>query len=387
MLLFISFQSLTQNGAAGTGKIAYEVAKSLAEKGHPVKLVVSSTGKFKTNFPAIPVSFFSRYYLFIFNKFISPFLKPYQKRYVEELIFDFFCSLHIRPGQQVIFSTTPFISRTFKKAKQLGIPIVFFPGTPEENYIEEIVKNEMTRWRVKTSDVYTYKPRLRIFNRGVSLVDVIICHSSIIKSTFTKQWSEKKIISCSGLLKPAKESAVRSNPTSFKVVYVAHTVLLKGLQHLLKAWQELKADGELVVLGGIDPAVQQIIDRDFSSVKHVKFVGAVSDVDHYIKDASVLVCPSLIDGGPVTVLEAMRCGVPSILTDACGIQDMIQHESTGWIVKAANSEALTSRLQWCYRNPEEVSKVGKNAQLELSQYDFKAFIENIATETLALQKI
>lgn len=387
MFLFISFQSLTQNGAAGTGKIAYEVAKNLSTKKYPVKLVVSSTGKFKTNFRTVPVSFLSRYYLFVLNKFISPFLKPYQKRYVEELIFDFFCCSHIQPDQKIIFSTTPFIPRTFKKAKRLRIPVVFFPGTPEENHIEAIVKNEMTRWNVTNSDVYTYRPRLKIFNRGVSLVDIIICHSSIIKSTFSKQWSEKKIISCSGLLKPAKESTVQSNPTSFKAVYVAHTVLLKGLHYLLKAWQELKAEGELVVLGGIDPAVQQILDRDFSSVKHVKFVGPVSDVNHYLKDASVLVCPSLIDGGPVTVLEAMRCGIPSILTDACGIQDMIQHESTGWIVPAANAEALISRLQWCRQNPEEVSRVGKNAQSALSQYDFKAFIENISAETLALQKI
>jgi glycosyltransferase involved in cell wall biosynthesis len=83
----------------------------------------------------------------------------------------------------------------------------------------------------------------------------------------------------------------------------------------------------------------------------------------------------------------MQCGVPAILTDACGIQDMIQQETTGWIVPTANAEALTSRLNWCYKNPQEVLRVGENARHALSQYDFKAFIENIATETLALQKI
>jgi glycosyltransferase involved in cell wall biosynthesis len=387
VFLFISFQSLTATGAAGTGKIAYEVAKNLSEKKYPVKLVVSSTGKFKTNFLSVPVSFFSRYYLFILNRVISPFLKPYQKRYLEELIFDFFCCSQIQSDQKIVFSTTPFIPRTFKKAKKLGIPIVFFPGTPEENHIEEIVKSEMNRWSVSTPDVYTYKPRLEIFNRGVSLTDAIICHSSIIKSTFSNHWKTKKIISCFGLLKPALESIAQSRPTSFKVVYIAHTVLLKGLQYLLKAWNDLKAEGELVILGGIDPAVQQIIDREFSSLKHVKFVGPTSNVDPYLHDASVLVCPSLIDGGPVTVLEAMRCGVPSILTDACGIQDMIQHQTTGWIVQAAHAEALTSRLQWCYQNAQEVSRVGQNGRQALSQYDFNAFIENIAAETLALQKI
>jgi glycosyltransferase involved in cell wall biosynthesis len=387
VFLFISFQSLTANGAAGTGKIAYEVAKNLFEKKYPVKLVVSSTGKFKTNFQSAPVSFLSRYYLFILNKFISPFLKPYQKRYVEELIFDFFCSLHIRSDQKIVFSTTPFIPRTFKKAKKLGIPIVFFPGTPEENRIEEIVKDEMTRWGVTTPDVYTYTLRLKIFTLGVSIADVIICHSSIIKSTFSNRWTTKKIITCSGLLKPSKEHAVQSNPTSFTVVYVAHTVLLKGLQYLLKAWHELNAEGELIVLGGIDPAVQRIIDHEFAAIKHVRFTGPISNVEEHLKHASVLVCPSLIDGGPVTVMEAMHCGVPAILTNACGIQDMIQHENTGWIVQAANAAELTSRLQWCYRNPQEVMRVGENARYALSQYDFKAFIENIATETIALQKI
>ena len=69
-VLVISFQSLDQESAGGTGRIAYHVAEKLHEQGVLKKLVVSSKGKFTTTFPSVPVSWFSRYYLFILNRFL-----------------------------------------------------------------------------------------------------------------------------------------------------------------------------------------------------------------------------------------------------------------------------------------------------------------------------
>lgn len=388
MILFISFQSLTSTSAGGTGKIAYEVARNLSDKKHPVKLIVSSKGKFTTTFPSAPVSSLSRYYLFLLNKLIAPWLKPYQKRHLEERIFDFFCSRHIQRGQKLVFTTTPFIPQTLKKAKQLGIPVVFFPGTPEENHIAELVTREARHWNVAAEDVYTYQPRLAAYNQGMSPIDSIICHSSVIESTYRKQWTEKNFVSCPGLLKPISLNNEDANqPTSFTILYAAHTVWLKGLQYLLKAWNELSIDGELLIVGSIDLTVQRVIDREFGSLKNVTFTGAVSGIDAYVKCSTVLVCPSLIDGGPVTVMEAMRFGVPSVMTDACGVKDFIREGETGWIIEAANANELASRIKWCYENREATRQVGRAAQSMLNQYDFRAFIENIASETLALRNL
>lgn len=386
--LFISFQSLTSAGAGGTGKIAYEVARDLFDKKQPVKLIVSAKGKFTTTFPSAPVSVWSRYYLFLLNKLIAPWLKPYQKRHLEEKIFDFFCSFHIQRDQKLVFTTTPFIPRTLKKAKQLGIPVVFFPGTPEENHIAELVTREANHWNVKAQDVYTYQPRLAVYNKGMSLVDDVICHSSVIESTYKKNWPGKKFISCAGLLKPVSINHEEATPSaSFTVLYAAHTVWLKGLQYLLKAWSEVSVDGELLVVGSIDPTVQRVIDREFSSLKNVSFTGAVSGIDAYVKRSTVLICPSLIDGGPVTVMEAMRHAVPSILTSMCGVKDFIREGETGWIIEAGNSAELAARIKWCYENPEATRQIGQAAQTMLNQYDFKDFIENIASETLALRNL
>jgi glycosyltransferase involved in cell wall biosynthesis len=388
VFLFISFQSLTQTGAGGTGKIAYAVAENLHQKNYPVKLIVSSKGKFTTEFLSAPVSKLSKYYLFIFNTFVSPFLKPYRKRYLEELIFDFFCSRQIQPDQKLIFTTTPFIPRTFRKAKKLGLPIIFFSGTPEENTIAEKVSQEMNRWKIQEKDVYTYAPRLAVYNTGITLTDYVMCHSSVIEGTFKKKWPAKNQIACRGLLKPVKKSSrINSHVSSFTVVYAAHTVLLKGLQYLLKSWIDLKTEGELIILGSIDPAVQKIIDRDFTNQKTIRFVGNVNSIDEYVSRASVLVCPSLTDGGPVTVLEAMNNGVPAILTEDCGVKDFIEQGVTGWIIASADEHALADRIKWCSENPEALKAMVERARKAITNYDFPAYIEKIGLETLALQKV
>src|SRR5690606_40692548 len=67
-ILVISFQSLIKDSAAGMGRVGFEVSKILHQHGLLQYFVVSSKGQYTTSFPSKPVSFFSRYYLFLLNR-------------------------------------------------------------------------------------------------------------------------------------------------------------------------------------------------------------------------------------------------------------------------------------------------------------------------------
>ena len=67
-VMVISFQSLTATSGQGMARLGYILSKELHRRGLLKTFVVHSKGKFETPFPSEPVSFFSRYYLFILNK-------------------------------------------------------------------------------------------------------------------------------------------------------------------------------------------------------------------------------------------------------------------------------------------------------------------------------
>lgn len=385
-ILVITFQSLTQNSAAGIGRLAYSLAERLHQRGRLQSLIVSSKGKFITAFPSSPVSFWSRYYLYAINKFGKYInLKPYVSRYIQELLYDRFCMQHIDASLHAIVVTTPYLYHTFRKANKLGVKIYFIPGNPEDNFIKELVQEENGKYNIVQNDAYTYKPRLRYYNNSIPLIDHFLIYSSLMEKTYRDAGHGAKIISTRGYLKPVFNNEViettgRNAPAPFKVSFLAYTVLLKGLQYLLEAWKALQdiPSMELHIGGLIDKNVQQIIDRDFVGLKNVHYHGHITDIPSFFADKSIYVLTSLIDGAPVSILEAMHCGLPVICTENCGTKDILEEGKSGWIIPIRDAESIKTCLLAAYNNRERTAEMGQYARSVMEHYTIDGFLDQLA---------
>lgn len=385
-ILIVSFQSLNGKDVAGPGKLGYYLATHFYKQGHLNNLIVSSKGTFTTTFPSLPVSFWSRYYLFLLNKFWKyNLITYYRKRFLEEELYDFFLQFRIKTGCKTLISINPYLYRTLRKCKRLGVKTILIPANPEENEINSLLDIARKKWDVgeNQTDVYTYKPRVEKYNASVPLFDFVIAHTSIIENTFRKRRPNQTIVPCHGLIWTSLQgNAAKSNPSenTFKVFYLAHTILLKGLQELLQAWSVIDTThAELHIGGQIDPVVKRIIDQKFQHLNNnVVYHGAISDVNLFLKDASLFVCPSIIDAVPITVLEAAAKGIPSIVTDMCGVKDVLEANRTGFIVPASESGPLASQLMKCMSDKSGTSRIGHEASLSLKAISFDNFVVKLA---------
>ena len=391
-VIVVSLQSLTASSSAGGGKLTFQLANHLHKAGRLNALIVSSKGKFTTQFPSKPVSVLSRFYLRLLNGFLKRgLIKYYRKRFIEELVFDFFLQFQISQECKILISINPYLPRTLQKCKRMGITTVFIPTNPEENEINERLAQARKKWDVKTyeTDAYTYKPRLQVYNDVVNRFDKLIAYTSVIENTFKKRHISKTIIPCLSLswaMQPVttKQGSVES--TVFKVVYLAHTVLLKGLQDLLQAWSSLDRSGpahaakaELHIGGVIDEVVQGIIRNKFQSLSNVFYHGHINNVNEFIDGASLLVCPSLLDAGPATPLEAAANKIPSLLTVSCGAIDVFQDKVSALFVPAADPEKLAEALNACLHKKYDLKRMGIAASDALGDQDLQKFIQRLAT--------
>ena len=90
--------------------------------------------------------------------------------------------------------------------------------------------------------------------------------------------------------------------------------------------------------------------------------------------ANIYIQPSLYEGNPKTIIEAMSCGLPVIATDINGINNVITHEKTGFLCKIA-SESIKSAILELVGDRELRESLGKNAREFIEKkYDLNKLI-------------
>lgn len=131
---------------------------------------------------------------------------------------------------------------------------------------------------------------------------------------------------------------------------VANLIPLKGHRYLMEAMPEIvrtcpQVRYVIVGDGPHRPALEQLVRR-LSLDGHVVFTGVVDEArrNAILQLSRVVVLPSLSEGLPVSLLEAMAFGKPVVATDAGGIREVVEDHRTGLLVPPRRPEALAAAL-------------------------------------------
>ena len=145
-------------------------------------------------------------------------------------------------------------------------------------------------------------------------------------------------------------------PSTRVVLFVGILSQRKNVDWLLDQWGQWRASPErqgdsLLVLAG--PASTEDAGRLEARVKRltadavaaVRWLGAVERVEQVYAAADLVVLPSVAEGMPNVLLEAMACGLPAAAADSSGCRDLLQGASPlGWLFAPGDSEALQACL-------------------------------------------
>ncbi len=122
------------------------------------------------------------------------------------------------------------------------------------------------------------------------------------------------------------------------ILYLGRIHKIKGLDLLVEMFSDLlkELDGVRLVIVGPDDGFLSIVKKQIKNLKighKVLFTGPLFErgkLEAYV-DADVYVLPSVYETFPVTVLEACACGTPVIVTNRCGIADILG--KVGYVVE------------------------------------------------------
>lgn len=156
---------------------------------------------------------------------------------------------------------------------------------------------------------------------------------------------------------------------SQRLVCVGQLCEQKGQLLLLEAARQLTMRGvefELVLVGDGDMRsdVEAFIIRH-GLQQRIRVTGQLSNdaVVEQIRQARALVLPSVAEGLPVGLMEAMALGRPAITTFMAGIPELVEAGTSGWLVPAGDVETLASAMQACLETPvEKLAAMGAAAR-------------------------
>ena len=146
---------------------------------------------------------------------------------------------------------------------------------------------------------------------------------------------------------PLSPASLGLDPANRTILFVGRLDPVKRVNDLLKAAAEIMPSQplQLLIVGdGCESKPLQHLAQDLGIAGDTHFLGTRRDVEGIFKATDLLVLPSLSEGMPCALLEAMAAGVPIAASRTSGVVDLIAHGRTGLLFEPGNISGITAAL-------------------------------------------
>jgi glycosyltransferase involved in cell wall biosynthesis len=150
-------------------------------------------------------------------------------------------------------------------------------------------------------------------------------------------------------------------PDESVLIAVGRLSLEKGHIDLIHAFRELRGKGRparLILVG--DGPERSSLER--VAEEGVVFTGQVRDTAPYYAAADLMILPSLTEGSPNVLLEAMAVNVPVVATEVGGIPEIVRHGETALLVPPRSPMLLAEAIEQILSQPDLRSSLTANAR-------------------------
>lgn len=168
-----------------------------------------------------------------------------------------------------------------------------------------------------------------------------------------------------------------------RLIMVARFNEQKDQTTLLKAIVKLKDyNFHLDLVGsGVSLESCKTLAQTLGIIDKVSFLGDRKDIPKLLAKSQIFVLSTHYEGLPISILEAMRAGLPVVATSVNGIPEEIEDGNTGLLVPPRDVEALVSALSKLIQSPEIRQQMGENGREKFLQ---EFTVERMINETRAI---
>lgn len=280
---------------------------------------------------------------------------------------------------------------SFQVIKKYGGYCVLHSQWMHPDTQKNILENALSKLKIEYTQVLP--ERANVQKKEIEICDKVWCISNLVYDSYIENGiSSEKLLLCplgvdSELFKPSLSKTLRVKE-KFTLVFVGNVNIEKGVHILLNALLIGKFSNCVLILnGGTAEYFKQTMMGYIEKLKvlGVEIVFASGFPLENLKKADLFILPSLHESFGLTVLEAMACSLPVIVTDQVGASDHVLEGKNGFVVEASSPEKLADKIKYFYDNPEEKLSFGKESRKIAESLNYR-FIAEKFINTLEIKK-
>ena len=248
-----------------------------------------------------------------------------------------------------------------------GLPLMEATGIKRKilNFVEKLTYSSATRVYPNSKGLYdfilqnnfTQSNKLKIIANGSSNgINTIFFNPEQVTETERVTLREKLNI----------------QPDDFVFVFVGRIVSDKGINELIKAFSELQTAEnneltgiKLLLVGGLESDLDPLNPETIAEINQNKDIisaGFQQDVRPFFAISDALAFPSYREGFPNVVMQAGAMGLPSIVSDINGCNEIIVEGENGLIIPPKNVEKLKEKMLTLARDKNLYIKLKENSR-------------------------
>jgi glycosyltransferase involved in cell wall biosynthesis len=324
-------QLIQKTQTRGAEMFTCQLSNNLIEKGHQVKIVSLFEGKAQLPFSG-EIYFLNAY---LKNRFLD--IPAWRK--LSEIIRDFKPDIiQANAGDTLKYMVFSKILFSWK------VPIVSRNASEVGRYLKSPIQ--------KGINTFFYKNVERVISVSKASEKDILIHFPFL--------SGKTTVIPVGLENISEIEKIVLKPEDCQhIVHVGGFTFEKNHVGVLRIFQALVNSNQKVHLHLIgDGPLKPKIEKEVNNMglnSNITFYGFVNNPLSYIKAADVFILPSIIEGLPAVILEAMYCEIPVIAYNVGGISEIVVNGQTGWLIEKNDESGFKNTLDKVLGNHENIS--------------------------------
>ena len=210
------------------------------------------------------------------------------------------------------------------------------------------------------------------------------CKSQLMLFSDPCDWGRLNIVHCG--VDPDIHAKFDAKAISNRLIYIGRLAVEKGLPILFESIKMLREKGHVVSLmlvgDGPDRKYLEELGATLGIGAQLEFKGYASqdEIVQYLGESDIFVLPSYAEGVPVSIMEAMACGIPVVATFVGGVVELVENEISGLLVSPSDIEGLGNAIEkYLYDGNLRQSIIQKAREKIVAEYNINVEVDKLAS--------
>lgn len=215
---------------------------------------------------------------------------------------------------------------------------------------------------------------------GVAPSRIELIPNGIDPALFTPVTSEQKLVLRRTLHLPVDKTLF---------IYTGRITVSKGIMSLVQAWQRLvpcHKDIHLVLVGSgagcfddCEAELKSLLNKHHLE-DSISLTGAVDNVHAYLQASDAFVFPSHYEGFGLSIIEALSCELPAVVSNVGIATDLIRNDKTAVLIEPGSPDQLLAGMEWLLEHRDMWRDMGMAARTEvIARFSMDAVAQQYAT--------